>query len=113
MNTKKLELVIHRLADQVRATNDQLAAGRKKAADVWSSIQKAYEDAENAVNMINSGQGADVEVEEVIYKHLMVIVGEHKCRICGKDLKHGDKAYGRLIGDSKFEVECLTCGAEA
>jgi hypothetical protein len=111
MSTKKLELLIHRLADQIRAANDQLADGRKQAADVWSSIQKYYEDAEAAVNMINSGQGDAVEVEEVIYKHLMFIAGEHRCRICGKELHHGNKAYGRLIGESKFEVECLECGS--
>jgi len=112
MSSKKLELLIHKLADQIRTANDQLADGSKQAADVWSSIKKHYEDAETAVNLINNGRGDEVAVEEVIYKHLMLIAGEYKCRICGKELHHGDKAYGRLIGESKFEVECLDCGSK-
>ena len=112
MSEIKMELLIHRLAEQIRAANDRLLAGKKRAADVWNDIKKFYEDAETSVNKINSGQADEVEVGEIIYKHLMFIAGEHKCRLCGKELKHGDRAYGRLIGERKFEVECLECGSQ-
>jgi len=113
MNTKKWEFVANKFANQVRAANDQVISGHRQIEDVWKDITRFFQEAEANIDLIKDNRDKEVEIEEIIYKHLMFITGDYQCRLCGKPLFHGTKAYGYLVGEKKFEVECLECGSKA